>query len=88
MMSPMANKEISPAFKVDPRDEPSADWGWHGTFPRATRIAGWLVALSMFAMLIGNHRGNVENLWLIFTGLMVIGGLIWDQVRRRTAWRK
>ncbi len=23
--------------EVDPRDEPSAEWGWHGSFPKATR---------------------------------------------------
>ncbi|RZS34708.1 uncharacterized protein DUF2631 [Herbihabitans rhizosphaerae] len=82
------SKEKSPAFVVDPQDEPSAEWGWHGTFPRATRVAGWITAIVCFLFLIGNHRGNVENLWLIFTGAGLIVLLIIDQVRRRTSWRR
>jgi Protein of unknown function (DUF2631) len=72
----------------DPHAEPSEDWGWHGGFPRATRLGGWIVAAIMFLMLIGNHEGYVENLWLIGTGLLLIGLLVRDQVRRRTSWRR
>jgi hypothetical protein len=72
----------------DPHAEPSVDWGWHGGFPRATRLGGWLLAAIMFLMLIGNHEGRVEDLWLIGTGVLLIGILVRDQVRRRTSWRR
>ncbi len=72
---------------VDPRDEPSAEWGWHGEWPRGRRIAGWAVAAIMFLLLIGNHEGHVETIWLVGIGLGMIGFLIWDQTRRRTPWR-
>jgi uncharacterized protein DUF2631 len=78
----------SPAHTVDPRDEPSAEWGWHGSFPRATRIAGWIVAAAMFLMLIGNHENNTENVWLIGIGCGLIILLGIDHARRRTSWRR
>ncbi|HEX2301438.1 MAG TPA: DUF2631 domain-containing protein, partial [Pseudonocardiaceae bacterium] len=66
------------AAREDSTQEPSAEWGWHGTFPRATNIAGWITAAALFLMLIGNHENYVEDVWLIGLGsllvLMLIGG--------------
>ncbi|HET9143550.1 DUF2631 domain-containing protein [Actinophytocola sp.] len=86
----MAGKELEkrPATTVSPHDEPSAEWGWHGGFPRGTRIAGWFTAAVMFLMLIGNHVGETENLWLIGIGVAIVVALIADLVRSRTAWRR
>ena len=86
----MAGSELEkrPASTVDAHDEPSAAWGWHGGFPRGTRIAGWFTAVVIFLMLIGNHRGNTENLWLIGVGTAIVIALIADMVRSRTAWRR
>jgi uncharacterized protein DUF2631 len=80
--------EKRPATTVDPRDEPSAEWGWHGGFPRGTRIAGWFFAAAMFLMLIGNHTGRTEDAWLIGIGTGMVIVLVWDRIRARTAWRK
>jgi hypothetical protein len=76
------------AFKVSPQEEPSAEWGWHGSFPRATPVAGVFVGLAMFAMLIGNHTGWTENLWLIATGVFLLAGVGWLANKRRTSWRR
>ncbi len=89
----MANKTVekrkqSEVTKVDPRDEPSAEWGWHGGFPKATRIAGWLTAILLFVMIYNNHENNTENVWLIGLGLAVVIGLLIDLRRQRTAWRR
>lgn len=86
----MAGSELEkrPANAVDPHEEPSAEWGWHGGFPLGTRIAGWVVAVIMFLMLIGNHTGRTEDLWLITVGVFIVGALIYDRIRARTAWRK
>jgi hypothetical protein len=75
------------AFRVSPQEEPSAEWGWHGSFPRATLVAGVFVGLGMFGMLIGNHSGWTENLWLIGTGVFLLGGVGWLVHKRRTSWR-
>ncbi|GLZ31294.1 hypothetical protein Lesp02_34820 [Lentzea sp. NBRC 105346] len=83
-----SSSELDKRPAVDPHEEPSHEWGWHGTFPKATRIAGWFTAIAMFAMLIGNHHGFTEDLWLIGTGIGLVAFLIWDQVRGRTSWRR
>ncbi|MFN2495537.1 MAG: DUF2631 domain-containing protein [Pseudonocardiaceae bacterium] len=68
--------------------EPSAEWGWHGTFPRATNIAGWITAIALFAMLIGNHENYVEDLWLIGLGTLLVVMLIGGQVSRLRSRRR
>ncbi|MDQ3761676.1 MAG: DUF2631 domain-containing protein [Actinomycetota bacterium] len=73
---------------MDPNEEPSADWGWHGTFPRAGPIAGWLTAFALFAMLIGNHRSHVEDVWLIGLGLLLVVMLIGHHVNSRKSKRR
>ncbi len=89
----MANAELekrkaTTAGAVNPQEEPSAEWGWHGSFPKGTLIAGVLVGLSMFAMLIGNHRGLTEDLWLGGFGLLLLGGVGWKIHKSRTSWRR
>jgi hypothetical protein len=75
--------ELAHASETD--DEPSAEWGWHGGFPRGMLIAGWISALAMFAMLVGNHTGRVENIWLIGVAAVMTVGLIRHSLRKRTA---
>ena len=86
----MASSELEkrPGSVVDPHDEPSAEWGWHGTFPKAIRIAGWLTAIALLLMLNGNHRGHIEDVYLIGTAVAIVLALIWDRIRSRTAWRR
>jgi membrane-associated phospholipid phosphatase len=80
--------EKRPATAVDPADEPSAEWGWHGGFPLGTRIMGWFTAAAMFLMLIGNHTGKTEDLWLVGVGTAIVIALVADRIRARTAWRR
>ena len=73
---------------VDPDREPSADWGWHGTFPRAGPIAGWFTAFALFAMLIGNQRSHVEDVYLIGLGTLLVVMLITSHLKARKARRR
>ncbi|WP_073486134.1 DUF2631 domain-containing protein [Streptoalloteichus hindustanus] len=73
---------------LDLEQEPSAEWGWHGTFPRATQIAGWLTAAVMLLMLIGNHRGHVEDIFLVLIAVTMAFMLVRDIIKRRTHWRR
>ncbi|MGZ4554104.1 MAG: DUF2631 domain-containing protein [Mycobacteriaceae bacterium] len=42
----------------------------------------------LLVFLIGNHRGHVEDLWLIGMAVILVAILLRDAVRRRTSWRK
>ncbi|MFD9733774.1 DUF2631 domain-containing protein [Umezawaea sp. NPDC059074] len=83
-----SSSELDKRPAVDVHDEPSAEWGWHGSFPKATRIAGWASTVGVFGLLIGNHHGRTENLFLVLIGIAMIAMLVRDQVRSRTSWRR
>ncbi|WP_063712802.1 DUF2631 domain-containing protein [Sciscionella marina] len=87
----MESKELteSPFTQVSPNDEPSARWGWHGTFPRVTRVMTWFAAILCILMaLFGNQQGHVEDFFLFGCAALLIGGSVAAAVRRRTSWRR
>jgi uncharacterized protein DUF2631 len=63
------------------------DWGWHGEAGKTGRITGYVMILALLVMLVGNHEGRVEDLWVIGTALIIAISLIWDSRRRKNAWR-
>lgn len=84
----MAATEVEPATdrtvtKVDPAEVPSAAWGWSGESRRTYQVAAVFVIIALLGMLIGNHSGNVENLFLIGFAALLAGILIRDVVLRR-----
>jgi len=83
-----SSSELDKRPAVDPHEEPSHEWGWHGTLPGAVRWGGILSAIFVFLMLIGNHHGNTENIYLVATGVVIIALLVWDAARRKTSWRR
>lgn len=86
----------APAHAVDPEEEPSVEWGWHGGFPKGVQIAGWFCTFAMVMMLIGNHQGILSggdrfisaDIWLIGIAAAMAVGLLYDLRRRRTSWRR
>ena len=73
---------------VDPGEEPSAAWGWHGTPTRAGKIAGWFTAFALFAMLIGNNEGHTGDFFLIAPGALLVVMLIASHFKARKAKRR
>ncbi|MGH3854995.1 MAG: DUF2631 domain-containing protein [Pseudonocardiaceae bacterium] len=71
----------------DPDREPSADWGWHGGFPVAGPIAGWITAFALFMMLIGNNGGRIGDAYLIGLGSLLVVALIGHHLKARKAKR-
>jgi len=63
------------------------DWGWHGEAGKAGRITGYVMIAFLLVMLVGNHEGRVEDLYLIGFALVILVSLIWDSRRRKNAWR-
>jgi hypothetical protein len=68
---------------VDTAEVPSAAWGWSGESRRTFRAAGWVVAVILVAMTVGNHKGRVEDVFLVGFALAIVGILIRDTVLRR-----
>jgi Protein of unknown function (DUF2631) len=74
---------------VDPVEEPSAAWGWHGSFPRGREIGGWFTVIAFVLMaFVGNHVAETERLWLLGISALLIIVLIGERIRQRTAWRR
>jgi hypothetical protein len=85
---PSAELEKHPVRTPDPYEEPSVDWGWHGSFKVGTQIWGWFVVIACFGMFIGNQIGHIEDIFLGLTGLITLFLLLRDIKKRRTAWRR
>ena len=63
------------------------DWGWHGEAGKTGRIAGYVTIFCLLVMVIGNHEGRIEDLYLVGFALAILVSLIWDSRRRKNAWR-
>ena len=73
---------------VDPLDEPSAEWGWHGSFPNGMRIAGVVVAIVLLLLLLGPYQTHLQDFWMIPIALGILVLIVRGTVKRRNAWRK
>ncbi|OLT00812.1 hypothetical protein BJF90_33570 [Pseudonocardia sp. CNS-004] len=83
-------RELAQRPEVDPAEEPSAEWGWHGGFPRGMVIAGWVVVLILIAMNFTNNNlsNNTANVWLTGIAIAMAIGLVMHSIRQRTSWRR
>jgi hypothetical protein len=50
---------------------------------KAARIGGVVTIILLLLMLIGNHRGQVENLWLIGCAAVIAALLVGDWLMRK-----
>lgn len=82
----MANTEVERHTGVDVEEVPSAKWGWSKENPRLIRIGGILSALFMLAMMHGNHVGHVEDVFLVFFAVLILGIVARDWWMRRRGW--
>jgi hypothetical protein len=63
------------------------DWGWHGEMGKWGRRTWWIAPLVLLAFLVGNHEGNVENIFLIALAALMVIVFLFDRIRRKNAWR-
>jgi hydrogenase-4 membrane subunit HyfE len=54
---------------------------------RLLRAAGVASALVLLLCLIGNHRGKVEDLWIIGVAVLLLAMIVVDWVLRRNGLR-
>ncbi|MCP2280248.1 DUF2631 domain-containing protein [Nocardia amikacinitolerans] len=78
-----ANNERAVVTHVDTAEVPSAEWGWSGESRRTFRIAGWFVAFALLAMIIGNHKGLIEDIYLVGFAALIVVILVRDSILRR-----
>ncbi|MDG6104475.1 DUF2631 domain-containing protein [Dactylosporangium aurantiacum] len=55
--------------------------------PRAARIGAAVTALLILSMIVGNHQGRVEDIWLIASAGVLVLVLVADWVLRRNGLR-
>jgi hypothetical protein len=82
------SRELAKRPAVDPQEEPSAEWGWHGGFPHGTTIAGVLTIIVLLVFTIGPYQSRTQDLWLIGAAVIIALGLIIQAVRKRNSWRR
>ena len=73
---------------VSSDDEPSVEWGWHGHYPKVARFAGFVVAAVLVVLIIGNHTGKTEDIWLLVLAVGFFSLSVGAIVRARTSWRR
>ncbi len=55
--------------------------------PRASRIGAAVTVLLILSMVIGNHEGRVEDIWLIVSAGVLVLALVGVWVLRRNGLR-
>jgi hypothetical protein len=75
-------------YKADHPGEHPTDWGWHGEWGRASRIAGWVVVAILLLMITSTHYNFSGAAWLIGIAVLIVVMEIWDIQRRKHSWRR
>jgi hypothetical protein len=55
--------------------------------PRKSRIGAVVLIVALLVMTLGNHRGKVEDIWLVGLAALVVVMLIGDWILRRNGLR-
>jgi hypothetical protein len=82
--------ELARRPTVDPHDEPSVEWGWHGSFPHGKRIAGILSMVFLLLMWFLNPHpmSFTEIVWVGGAAAVILALLVKDVVGTRHSWRR
>ncbi len=56
--------------------------------PKAFNIAGVLTIIALILMMLGNHKGNIEDLYLGGTALLIFAIIVYDRVTRRNGLKR
>ena len=84
----MVSTELDKTNGVDIEDVPSAAWGWSKENHKMIQIGGILSGLFILAMLIGNHVGRVEDIFLVAFAIVIFGVVFRDWWLRRRGWTR
>jgi hypothetical protein len=86
----MARKRSRTQIQVvgpdDPGAGPSVDWGWHGSFPRGSRLAGLAATVVLIGLVLTSRdfeEGATAVLWLVGFIVLILAGITVSTYRRR-----
>jgi hypothetical protein len=82
------SRELAKRSEVDPLDEPSAEWGWHGGFPHGTIAGGIATIILCGVFFIGPYQSRTQDLWLGGVIIVILIGMAMQARRKRNAWRR
>lgn len=80
------HKVVDTGWKREPADAPSARFGWHGNPRKTYYIAAGFVIFALFGLMIGNHDGQVENLYLLGFAIMLVVLVVRASILNRNKW--
>ncbi|NMN99780.1 DUF2631 domain-containing protein [Gordonia sp. TBRC 11910] len=81
-----SHAQIDTGWKREPADAPSARFGWHGQARKTFTVVGWFFVAFLLFMMIGNHKGKVEDLYLIGFAAVLAFFLIKNWWPSRRKW--
>jgi Protein of unknown function (DUF2631) len=84
---PTREEGIVRAGETPIEHERPEDWGWHHAWGSKMRWAIVFPLVFTVAMIWGNHRGKVEDIWIIGFAAAMVVLVIWDARRRKNLWR-
>jgi hypothetical protein len=82
------SRELAKRPAVDPQDEPSAEWGLHGSFPRAKIVGGVVSIILLVVFAFGPYQSRTQDLWLFGLALILLGMIVLQVLKRRNSWRR
>ncbi len=82
------HSQIDTGWTREPADAPSARFGWHGQARKSFMIVGWFFVAGLLLMMIGNHKGRVEDVYLIGFAAVLAFFLIKNSFSARTRWKR
>ena len=54
---------------------------------RAARVGAAITVVALLAMLCGNHKGRIEDIFLVVTAVLIVAVLVGDWLLRRNGLR-
>jgi hypothetical protein len=83
-MATPADRRRRQLHPSDPNYGPSAEWGWHGGFPRGLRISGFVSVIVLIALMYPHDQqlGQMHLLWLGGIAAVILVGIVLPARRR------
>jgi hypothetical protein len=54
---------------------------------RAARVGAAITVVALLAMICGNHKGRIEDIFLVLAAVLIVGALVGDWLLRRNGLR-